>query len=137
MAKKTKTVLAFSFVALASLAAFAVIVNVLRSYNRDAQYTLIVSPNGSTIATRSDKPDHSAGPFQLEGEFTAGTFRLGTDHNESDVYNVTFSDTTLRPGRIRLTIGDSNVDLIPSRVNVDGKDYQWTVESKHLLNPAQ
>lgn len=128
--------MAFLIVALAALAAIAVVVDIFRTYNRDAKYILIVSPNGSTVAKRSDRKNQSAEPFQLRGQIPPGTYQLGTDDDNAGVYNVTFSDMTLRPGRIKLMIGDSEVDLMPSRINVDGKDYQWSAESKPSLNSA-
>lgn len=135
MTKKTKTVLAFFFVALASLAVIALIIDVIRTYNRDALYILIVSLDGSTIVKKSHKPNLSAGPFQLEGQFAPGTYRIGTDDDKTGIYNVTFSDTTLRPGRVKLSIGNSNLDLMPSRINVDGVDYQWSGQVESPMNP--
>jgi hypothetical protein len=38
---------------------------------------------------------------------------------------VDFFDITLLPGRFQFVIGNTRFDVMSSRINVDGKDYDW------------
>jgi hypothetical protein len=38
---------------------------------------------------------------------------------------IEFADTTLLPGHFRIRFGDSTIDVMPARIIVDGKNYEW------------
>jgi hypothetical protein len=38
---------------------------------------------------------------------------------------IEFADTTLMPGRFTIRLGQTVFDVMPSRINVDGQDFEW------------
>jgi hypothetical protein len=38
---------------------------------------------------------------------------------------IEHADTTLLPGRFRIRFGNTTIDVMSARINVDGKNYEW------------
>jgi len=55
----------------------------------------------------------------------AGTFSLPEQAEQMRGNKVTFEDTTILPGRVKFEWEGHQFDLMPDRLTVDGKPYDW------------
>lgn len=54
-----------------------------------------------------------------------GTFKLPDEADQMSGARMTFEDITLRPGRVTFEWQGHEIDMMPSRLIIDGKDYGW------------
>lgn len=59
------------------------------------------------------------------GVHPAGTFSLPEQAEQMRGNKVTFEDTTILPGRVKFEWEGHQFDLMPDRLSVDGKHYNW------------
>lgn len=61
---------------------------------------------------------------EIEGDAPA-LFKLPEEAERIPGAQLKFKDITLRPGRVNLEWRGHEIDLMTSRLIVDGKDYEW------------
>jgi len=55
----------------------------------------------------------------------AGNFKLPDEADKMPGARLTFEDITLRPGRVTIEWQGHEIDMMESRLIIDGKDYDW------------
>ncbi|MBI3985579.1 MAG: hypothetical protein HY343_01550 [Lentisphaerae bacterium] len=115
-----KTIIAL----LLALAMIAMVIAAIRVLRGRGEYALLVSPDGTVTVSRTDN-NARGGPFTLSTIIAPGTYILGSEDDAKDIYTVTFYDTTRRPGRFTLFIGNSTLDIMEARIIFDQKEEMW------------
>lgn len=54
-----------------------------------------------------------------------GTFKLPDEVDKMPDARMTFDDITVRPGRVKIEWQGHEIDMMTSRLVIDGKDYEW------------
>lgn len=119
-----KTIQAFILGLLIVLAGAVLSLWSLQSLRGRGEYTLVVLSGGATVVNRTDNNAHS-GPFNLRTNIVPGTYTLGSEDDAKGIYTITFRDTTRRPGRFTLSIGNSTLDIMEARIFFDQKEAMW------------
>ncbi|WP_417388611.1 hypothetical protein [Gimesia sp.] len=79
------------------------------------------------LAGREDRPLNRQVVITDKGSGThsGGTFSLPDQAEQMPGNRLKFQDTTILPGRVKFEWEGHEFDLMPDRLSVDGKKYNW------------
>jgi len=127
MHKSQRRILVVLLVA-CGLAVFVLLSKTLRDEMDGTPYRMVIEPEDGGAVVRFVRPDEKleSPPFRVAVEVDGPQeIVLDRELKQVPVGKVEFSDTTLLPGRFTIQLGESVLDVMPARINVDGKDYSW------------
>jgi hypothetical protein len=106
----------------------------LHKVNNSQAITFSLKPNGNLSRTVILN--------NISFEKSTGSYRLPEEVGGISESQVSFSDTTVLPGRVTLIIKNHTFDILQRALIIDGKEFPWnssefiTIEDSESIAPA-